>query len=59
VAGECLPVTIGSVVFILINVHAILQGQDVVFLEDSYGYLVSTVENIYSDIDVKNGKLRQ
>jgi hypothetical protein len=56
VAGECLPVTIGSVVFILINVHAI-PGR--CFLEDSYGYLVSTVENIYSDIDVKNGKLRQ
>jgi hypothetical protein len=58
VAGECLPVTIGGVVFILIHVHAILQGQDVVFLEDLYGYLVLTVENIYSDIDVKNGKLR-
>ena len=34
-------------------------GPGCCFLEDSYGYLVSTVENIYSDIHVKNGKLRQ
>jgi hypothetical protein len=44
VVTECLPVAIGSVIFILINIHAILQGQGRCFLEESYSYLVSTVE---------------
>jgi hypothetical protein len=40
------------------NVHTILEGQGRRFLEESYSYLVPIVENIYSDIDVKNSKLR-
>ena len=47
------PVAIGSIVFILINGHRILQGQGCYFLEEWYNYLVPTVKNIFSDINVK------
>ena len=47
---------IGSVVFIIINVHTILEGQDVISLR--VVWLPGPDKNIYSDIDVKNGKLR-
>jgi hypothetical protein len=53
--AECLPVDIGGIVFILINVQTILQSQRCFLaIEEEYSYLFPIVENIFSDTNVKD-----